>query len=497
MTMRKPMLCADTDSLQHPEIIGLEGELLGAQGWLTVFSDAQQARSYAKASAESLEIWVAGSDQMEGINLAAAMKRDRADADVCLVSFSSGGSLLSRAHAAGISEVLDRGAFLNRYRLSKRACELIRTVQPDMAGNAADIPTSGVRVAMERPSATQAFNSTVSPADSVRDAGATWNAHLSMETPRVKARHAHPNAGMSASGSIAHATQEAKMHPAHSAAPQALDPFATAVFPSSAASGVAKGYVLTVAGAGGGTGKSTVATLAACCAQESGRKTVLVDGDLQMGDIAYLTGSESPLHVDELAEAPLRAQGLLRTGRMPSVVAAPLRMERSEYAEDHFMEVIELLRQQFEVVVVNTGCAWGDMHMQLLECSSNVLFVVDQRPSSIRACKHELELCSRCGIASKPFLFAVNRCSRKALFSSIDVSCALQGVHVFELLEGGKAVEELLGTGQPFDLIDSGNALAKSVADMLDGILPRADSDAKEFIVPQKKRHLRTRRRRS
>ena len=68
---------------------------------------------------------------------------------------------------------------------------------------------------------------------------------------------------------------------------------------------------------------------------------------------------------------------------------------------------------------------------------------------------------------------------------------------MYELADGGKAVEELLGTGQPFDLVDSGNALAKSVADMLNDVLPKSSSEPKEFIVPRKKRKLHMSRRRS
>ncbi|MBO4365424.1 MAG: AAA family ATPase [Eggerthellaceae bacterium] len=496
MTMRKPVLCADTSSLQHPEMIGLDGEVLGAHGWLTIFSDAQQARDYARASVESLEIWVAGSDQMEGINLAAAMKHDRSDANVSLVSFSSGGSLLSRAHAAGINEVLDRGAFLNRYRLSKRACELIRSSQFSAAERVRDERIPDIQASAAHRNSPGASCGTSVDADPV------WRSQSATTIPLVSSIAAQaPSEEMAASAAVCVSSSNAVAAEPVVATPHvamhAVEPSATAVFTRSSAMHAAQGYVLTVVGAGGGTGKSTIATLVACCAQESGRKTVLVDGDLQLGDIAYLTGSESPLRVDELLDTPLRMQGLVRTGRMPAVVAAPLRMERSEYAESRFMEVVEMLRQQFDVVIINTGPTWSDLHMQLMEGSSNVLFVVDQRPSSIRACKHALELCSRCGIASKPFMFAVNRCSRKALFSSIDVSVALQGVHVYELADGGKAVEELLGTGQPFDLVDSGNALAKSVADMLNDVLPKSSSEPKEFIVPRKKRKLHMSRRRS
>ncbi|MFR8831758.1 MAG: chromosome partitioning protein ParA, partial [Eggerthella lenta] len=120
----------------------------------------------------------------------------------------------------------------------------------------------------------------------------------------------------------------------------------------------------------------------------------------------------------------------------------------------------------------NTGAAWAEQHALLLERSSKALFLIDQRPSSLRACQHALDLCARCGIATGPFLYAVNRCSKNALFTSIDVSCSLRGAHVFELKDGGGEVEELLGAGLPFDLLASRNDLCASLERVLSGVLP-------------------------
>ena len=472
MIPRKPVLCADTQSLQHPELIGLEGERLEAQSWLTVFTDAEQARTYARTATGGLEVWVAGSDQMEGINLAAAMKRDRADAEVNLLAFATGGSLLSRAKAAGIDGVLDKSAFLERYRKSKTASGM----------NAPSASSAPVRVI---------------DLQGAQVGNAPWvQQTVGSLQPAMPPAGAYPTpVGVQATAAFGQA--DAKTMPAPFPVAQTASSVATAVMPAVAPADATKGYVITVVGAGGGTGKSTISTLVACCSQLAGRKTVVVDADLQFGDIAYLCGCESPLRIDDVAEAPLRVEGLQKSGRMPAIVAAPERMERGELAARHVPEIIAMLQQRFEVVVVNTGPTWSDMHVQLMEASTNVLFVIDQRPSSIRACKHALDLCSRCGVASKPFLFAVNRCSRKALFSSIDVSCALQGAHVFELQDGGKAVEELLGTGQPLDLVESGNALVKSVSEFVDSVVPAGASGSKEFVMPQKRRGIRSGRRRS
>lgn len=461
MEIRSFVLCADAISLQHPEALGLEGEALGRQGWLRIVSDADEARGYARSAPQGLEVWVAGSDQMEGINLAAAIKHDRADANVSLVSFSGGGSLLSRAKAAGLDGVLDRRGFLERYLAGKRSASC-------PGGAVAGSP--GLSGHVGGPCPAEPFQV---GASAVPDPLAKGPAQAG--APQV----ARPPAGFAAS------PRDFRGY-----AVPGGEPRSAGTWPAPAAVGApsSKGYVLTVVGAGGGTGKSTVAALCACCAKESGRKTAIVDADLQFGDIAFLLGCSNPLHVDDLAEAPLRIEGADGEGRLPVVVAAPKRLERSEVAAAGFPQVLDLLRKRFDVVVVNTGPTWGELQMQLMEASNGVLFLVDQRPSSIRACRHVLDLCARCGIASQPFLFAVNRCSRKALFSSIDVSCALQGVHVHELADGGKAVEELLGTGQPFDLIDSGNPLSSSVADMMADLLPGSSGKSRDLAVPRRRK---------
>jgi pilus assembly protein CpaE len=409
--MPEVTLCADTVSLQHPECIGLDNERIEAQPWLKPFSNADEARAHVRSQRAWQEVWVAGSDQVDAINLAAALKRDAPDGKVCLLAFEGTGSLYSRARAAGIDEVLDRAAFVGRYGQRKRGI----AARPSEARKAVQAETQVL--------------------------------------PPVE-RHRQP-ASVPCDSEVG------------------LQPQVVAASSVPVAQQAAKGYMLTIVGAGGGVGKSTIAALCACLAQGMGFNTVLVDADLQFGDVHYLTGCDGALRCEDLLAAPSRIEALVPQGRLPAILACPRHLEQSEAVLQQLPRIIDDVRSRFDVVVVNTGANWGDSHMQLLEAGSNSLFVLDQRPSSIRSCQHALELCARCGVAAQPFLFAINRCSRSSLFSSIDVSCALQGAHVVELQEGGRDVEELLGSGQPLELIDSNNALCVSIRRFLDEMLPR------------------------
>lgn len=120
MSMPLVALCADEESLRTPELLGLGGENLLSQQWLRVFSSAEQAREFLKHDGSIQEVWVASNNEIAPINLAAAIKSDRRERRVCMLSAQESGSLKSRASAAGIDASLTRQAFIERYALCKQ-----------------------------------------------------------------------------------------------------------------------------------------------------------------------------------------------------------------------------------------------------------------------------------------------------------------------------------------------------------------------------------------
>ena len=392
-------LCADTTSLQHPESIGLAGENLAAQDWLRIFSSAEEARRFLRTDRLVDEVWVASSDDVAPINLAATLKRDRSDRCVCMLSFEDTGSLKSRMSATGIDASLTRQALAERYARRKQAFACPWPMAAPAAPRQAPMPA--------------AMPVSVAPAT------APQPARCDERRPGARA-----------------------------------------------------GFLFPVVSGSGGAGKSTVSVLSALIAQRMGYNTLLLDFDLQFGDAPALMGVQNPLAVDDVLAVPSRLDQLRSDGRMPALLAAPRHLEDSEAVVERAPQLLDQLTARFDVVVANTGAAWAEQHALLLERSSKALFLIDQRPSSLRACQHALDLCARCGIATGPFLYAVNRCSKNALFTSIDVSCSLRGAHVFELKDGGGEVEELLGAGLPFDLLASRNDLCASLERVLSGVLP-------------------------
>ena len=432
----KIALCVDGLSSRNPELIGLEGETLESQDWLGVFSSGRDARQGVAEPGVYSEAWVISCEDVEPINLAAALKADSPDLRVCLVTPDACGSLRSRAHNALIDEVLERAAFPRLYAEAKRRSlggfkqpdveiQQLQASVPTLAP--APVPVAEVVVHDEKPA-----------------------------KPKV--------------------AQLLRLQPR----PEPL-----------AVQSMSRAFVMPVVSGSGGAGKSSVSVLGALIAQRMGHRTLLLDYDLQFGDVDMMMGAENPLRVDVAMAHPDQLERELSRDDGPIVLAAPARLESAEEVVRGLPALLDQLADSFDVIVANTGAAWAEQHAALLERSSAALFLVDQRASSVRACQHALELCARCGIASGPFQFALNRCVKGAPLTSADVSCALQGASVFELKEGGRDVEDYLSGGAAADLIDARNDFARSLEHVMAQLLPGEVDLPVEHLVRRRKRRRR------
>ena len=113
--MEEIVLCADSLTLRYPELMGLEGESVEAVAWLRPFAKADDVRAYLREAPGPREVWVNSADDMDAINVAAALRRDRPDHTVVLAGQEVSGSILSRAQAAELSATLSREGFAQRY----------------------------------------------------------------------------------------------------------------------------------------------------------------------------------------------------------------------------------------------------------------------------------------------------------------------------------------------------------------------------------------------
>ncbi len=424
--MTRVALCLDSESARHPTSLGLGDENLAAQDWLELYTSAEEARANLHGNEEPDEVWVVSADDMEPINLAAALKRDCEKRNVFLLASEETGSLMSRANAANIDATLTSGAFVERYAQEKQ-----RRSAHMVAPSPGNLPEPPGIATLPAPKGGEGILAVAS-----RPHVAAWQRSAFAQS--AKAVHAV----------VGH-----------------------------------QAFLLPVVSGSGGAGKSAVSALAAVIAEKLGYSTLLLDFDLQFGDMREMLGAPEALSVDDLLEVPTRVAHLVEEGGRPALLAAPRRLEACDAVMGKAAYLLDSLAPRFDVIVANTGAFWIDLHALLLERASKALFLVDQRASSLSACKHAVDLCARCGIATNPFVFAVNRCAKGAFFSSIDVACAMQAAHAVELRDGGRDVEELLSAGMPLDLLAEHNDLCASIEQVLVDLLPHPPASGETRVA--------------
>lgn len=439
----KVLLCANDDALKHPEKIGINGVDLEGVDWLICTSDVSAARALVNSKGEIHEAWIANCEGMVPVNLAAALKTDDPEMGVYLVSEKSSGSMLSRARSAGVDGVLTPKGLADKF---KRDCAVhveddVEKAEIDIDEVKGDARKLGIDVGDSK--------------DGTAEAGA--NAEKS-ETDADKHRD-DKGIELDNNGRLAR---------------EIAIPFGKsdkAQFANKTA------FVISVLSGSGGVGRSTVTAISAKLASMRGFKTLVLDLDLRFGDITRLMGVEDPTTINDVMESPellVQLADDAEQGGQPAVLGAPSRLEQAEAIYGQVPQVLEEASSLFDVIIANTGVDWSDNHIVLLERSDSSLFLIDQRASSIKSCQHVLDLCLRLGIATGPFVYAINHVQRGALFTSIDIGCVMQGAHVYELKEGGATVEELLGAGLLDELVGQRNDLCESIGNMLSEILPES-----------------------
>ena len=496
----KIALCADTNCLEDPIDLGLQGERILDQTWIVPFADALIARQYLRDHAVE-ETWVVSSDSIDGINLAAALKKDNHRSKVRLFLPSPSGSKMSRCQNAGIVPICGSNEFAQLYTAKKldRADDLRDhrlELSADPRGRGIENPTTPPDHKPEStPSSVNVTRIERGAKASTRPLPTIDREKIPMLTdvrksdPARVSSKADPQKN-TASPSSKRITEPQPVRIARTTRPlPATDEGAN---------------VITIVSGSGGTGKSSIAAISALLAQKRGIRTLLLDADFQFGDLKYLLGYEQTLDTSDILEHPDQIDALLKVDTWPALLSAPADLEYSELMDERIGELLAYLKPHFDLIVVNTATHWSELQLQLLEASNSVFFLLDQRPSSVRACNHALDLCARCGVATTSISYLLNFCSKKSLLSSLDVSCALKGAKVFEIKDGGAEVGELLGAGMAHKLSRINNSFCTSVEALLketvyDRIKPSlapANETALENHSPAEKARMRTRQKR-
>lgn len=234
--------------------------------------------------------------------------------------------------------------------------------------------------------------------------------------------------------------------------------------------------VVTVFGAKGGLGKTTLAVNLAVKLAENNKKVALVDLDLQFGDthifldidptdtISELFQESTNFNIDSVSSyMTVHSCGL-------HVLCSPKSPEYAELiAPEKIQSLLSLLRTYYDFVIIDTPPLFSDVTMTALESSSTILFVTGLDISILKNSKIGLNLLDSLQQTDKIRLI-INRAVDMGSIKVSDVQKILGYPIWAKLPSDYKVAVTALNRGVPFVISSPGSTLSQSV-DNVAGLL--------------------------
>jgi pilus assembly protein CpaE len=247
-----------------------------------------------------------------------------------------------------------------------------------------------------------------------------------------------------------------------------------------------QGRVTAVYSPKGGVGKSVVAVnLAAALARKSRQPVVIVDLDLQFGDVAVMLRMQ-PMH--NVAEASLArerldaelARNLLarHEGSGLLVMAAPTEPSMEEHVTPPMVSrLLRVLREIGAHVIVDTPPHLSDVLLQLLDDSDDIVLVVGMDVPSVKNARLGLQTLELVSVPLERVIVVLNRADSKVHLSVRDVERTLR-MKIDVTLPSDALVTQSVNKGIPAVIEYERSKFAASVNQLAEQVRSRTAATA-------------------
>jgi pilus assembly protein CpaE len=190
--------------------------------------------------------------------------------------------------------------------------------------------------------------------------------------------------------------------------------------------------LVAVLGPKGGTGKTTIATNLAADLATRGCETLLVDLDLQFGDVGVVLGVEPEHTIYDLATAggtmdAERLRGF--TGRSRdgvNVLLAPVRPDQADaVTAEHITAILDLARTAYDVVIVDTPPAFTSGVIAAVDQADLIVMLGSFDLPGLKNMKLGMETLQMMDVPSARILPVLNRANTKVGLLVADVAKVL------------------------------------------------------------------------
>jgi len=257
----------------------------------------------------------------------------------------------------------------------------------------------------------------------------------------------------------------------------------------------ARGKIVTVYSPKGGTGCTTIAVNLAIALHNEDTRAVLVDANLQFGDVAVFMNEqgkntilELAPRVDELEEDLVEDILIKHEASGVRILAAPQRPEQAEkVSADQFVKVLQYLQNIFSYIIIDTAPTLTDVILSTFDLSDIIVLVTTQEIPAIKNARLFLDLVQTMGIERDHIVFLMNRYDKRIAITPERVSENLKHEITVSIALDEKTVIPAVNRGVPFMLDNKAQPAGKGILSLAEAVRARIKSFDAQDAGPTKR----------
>ncbi len=231
--------------------------------------------------------------------------------------------------------------------------------------------------------------------------------------------------------------------------------------------------IITVFSTKGGVGRTTVATnLAISLAEETRKRVVVIDLDLQFGDVAIMLNVVPKRTITELIQdigqmdAELMESYLVTHPTGVKVLPCPTRPEYSELITgSHVEKILGILKQTYDYVVIDTPSFFHETTLSALDLCHQILLLISLDLPTIKNVKLGLEVLDSLHLKGKVKLI-LNRSSQDIGIKCEDMEESIGLKVVAHVPSDGRTVIGSVNKGNPFVISSPHTKITESIREL-------------------------------